>query len=79
LAIRPFALHAVNDNGKMRVFTTQGVFPSSIFEKHLQFNASAYYGKEISVVNGKDVLSYLRDYADKYVGYYKDQSVRVNA
>jgi len=63
----------------MRVFTTQSVFPSTIFENHLGFNASAYYGKEITVVNGKNVLDYLRDYANKYVGYYKDQAVRVNA
>jgi hypothetical protein len=63
----------------MRIFATQGVFPSAIFEKQLGFNASVYYGQEITMVNGKDVLSYLRDYSDKYVGYYKDQPVRVNA
>jgi hypothetical protein len=78
-AFRPFGVRPVFD-GTLRFYLTQSQYlDPSVYQQLFGFNPQNYYGREVTQIDGTNVVSWFKDYANTNVGNYKDNSVRFNA
>jgi hypothetical protein len=79
-AFRPFGVRPVYDGSKLRFYLTQSQYlDPSTYQQLFNFNPNNYYGDEVTQIDGTDVLTWFKNYANTEVGNYKDNSVRFNA
>lgn len=78
MIVRPFSLYATfnNNNGRMNVFLQQGYINSGTFFKYSGFDPAPYFGKEITRINGIEIVRWLQFFGSSSVGLYKDQTIR---
>jgi hypothetical protein len=76
ILIAPFSLYAINNGGQLQVFLEPGVVNSSLFLSLTGFNSTPYFDQELVQVNNQSVLSWLQEFANRYVGTFKDPTIR---
>eukprot|EP00029_Vermamoeba_vermiformis_P007630 TRINITY_DN3352_c0_g2_i1.p1 TRINITY_DN3352_c0_g2~~TRINITY_DN3352_c0_g2_i1.p1 ORF type:complete len:693 (-),score=153.11 TRINITY_DN3352_c0_g2_i1:54-2132(-) len=79
-AFRPFGVRPIYDGSKLRFYLTQSQYlDPSVYQQLFNFNPNNYYGDEVTQIEGTDVVTWFKNYANTGVGNYKDNSVRFNA
>lgn len=81
--VRPYLIESlINERGEQSFYLRQGVLGNEgdvMWQKVFNFDPREYVNMEIISANGRSSLSYFEWFADNFVGYYKDHSVRFNA
>lgn len=81
--VRPYLIESfIKENGEQSFYLRQGVLGNegdAMWQKVFDFDPREYVDMEIVSANGVSALAYFEWFADNFVGYYKDHSVRFNA
>lgn len=77
--VKPFSLTTTIINGEQQVFLDYNFLISTeLLQEYLNFDPAPYIGQRVMKINNQDPVPYLLNYAQTFVGSYKDVNVRVN-